>query len=255
MTAMATAAAAAGCARARSRVRAIIIFRACEAFRIAVRCQRVDPQGWRRTFNSPRAGDSCWPNSVREAIANLLAGVAELVDAHDSKSCSQKECRFDSDHRHQPSPRRGFGWQAHRPVFAACFLFSSPSSGKVRATRGGGVGVSTRVGPTRPRSAIASARPPSPKTGRDDVARTAQNRFDFQIAHSANAPLPLFFVFSGPGVARIPFPSPLNEGMERGEAPGSGRGSLNGPCEGPFDRTHGEFPVTRGRRLGGARGH
>jgi len=26
--------------------------------------------------------------------------VAELADAHDSKSCSQKECRFDPDHRH-----------------------------------------------------------------------------------------------------------------------------------------------------------
>src|SRR5689334_5175021 len=31
------------------------------------------------------------------------AGVAELADAHDSKSCSQKECRFDPDHRHQPT--------------------------------------------------------------------------------------------------------------------------------------------------------
>jgi hypothetical protein len=35
------------------------------------------------------------------------AGVAELVDAHDSKSCSQKECGFDSLHRHQMLVQHG----------------------------------------------------------------------------------------------------------------------------------------------------
>jgi disulfide bond formation protein DsbB len=40
--------------------------------------------------------------------------VAELADAHDSKSCSQKECRFDPDHRHHPTP--GFARTMNRYV-------------------------------------------------------------------------------------------------------------------------------------------
>ena len=34
------------------------------------------------------------------ATSALRAEVAELADAHDSKSCSQKECGFDSHPRH-----------------------------------------------------------------------------------------------------------------------------------------------------------
>ena len=54
--------------------------------------------------------------------------------------------------------------------------------------------------------------------------------------------------FSGPGWPASRFPSPLNEGMERREAPGSLRGSLTDLARVRLHRTHGDIPVTGDRR-------
>ena len=67
----------------------------------------------------------------------------------------------------------------------------------------------------------------------------------------ANAPPPLFFATRG---RRSLFPSPLNEGMERREAPGSLRGSPTGLTRARLIAPTAISPLPGIRRLRGARG-
>ena len=55
--------------------------------------------------------------AVPAAILGFIvcAEVAELADAHDSKSCGQPPCGFDSHLRHQPALLPGAPWGAGRP--------------------------------------------------------------------------------------------------------------------------------------------
>jgi hypothetical protein len=72
--------------------------------------------------------------------------------------------------------------------------------------------------PTRPRSAIASASATSPSRGRDRTARAIPDAV-------AKQPSVIARIVCDAGCVVSLFRLPLNEGMERREAPGSLRGS------------------------------